>query len=121
MRALLVATMAAAACAAALVALAPTPAAATTPVGRVTSVSGAGRLLLDRPGAGAIVPLRKNDRLHLGDTLVVGRGAKATLRLTRPPGRADPELVYVRGAPGVEPVVVLRRESARVTVVRISA
>ncbi len=61
--------------------------------------------------------LRRGEKLRLGTTIVMGRGARATLRLTRPKGVAGTrDLVFVRSAKGTRHTTTLKRKGKRIIV-----
>jgi hypothetical protein len=97
---------------------APAPAAAAKVVGTVTSVNGPAQLQV-RVGT-RLRPLRRGATLRLGQVVVVGRRARATLRLRRPSGvPVTRDLVRFTPGRGARPRIRVSR-SGRVTTVRIA-
>jgi hypothetical protein len=104
----------------ALLALAAAPAATaakTTPkvVGKVTALSGTKKLQV-RAGK-RLRTLHKGDKLTLDQVLVMGKGVKATIILTRPSGvKKGTELIQFTPAKGAKPVIRAKRRHGVVTV-----
>jgi hypothetical protein len=96
---------------------------AATPrvVGKVVAVGGTKNLKTTAGGSGKLHRVKANDTLTLGEVLVIGRGATATLRVSRPAGvSADVNLVDLKSAAGTPHKVLVSRTGAG-TVVQIAA
>lgn len=87
-----------------------------SPAGTVSSQNLAGHVALISSGelyikdekSDRLRSMRPNDQLHIGDTVIVGRGVSATLKLTRPKGVSeDTELVFIKPLPGEEYTVTV--------------
>jgi hypothetical protein len=86
-------------------------------VGTVTAISGAKNVKIRLTPTSKAVKAKVGTRIRLGATVIMGKGAKATLRLKRPasvPKTRD--LVYVRSAPGTKHTSTLTRDAKGVLV-----
>lgn len=84
-------------------------------VGSATAVSGSVKIRAT-PTSKA-VKAKAGTKLRLGATVILGKGAKATLRLKRPAGvPKSRELVYVRSAPGAKHTSTLTRDAKGILV-----
>ncbi|HXD54247.1 MAG TPA: hypothetical protein VN618_05800 [Solirubrobacteraceae bacterium] len=80
------------------------------PIGAVVAVGGSKKL------SGNGVRLGKGARLRLGEHLVMGAGLSATLRLTKPAGAGENDLVDLSPAKGAKLDVKVSRSGATITV-----
>jgi hypothetical protein len=86
-------------------------------VGTVTAISGSKNVKVRKTPRSAAVKAKVGTKIPLGATVIVGKGAKATLRLKRPatvPKTRD--LVYVRSAPGTKHTSTLTRDAKGILV-----
>lgn len=86
-------------------------------VGTVTAISGSKNVKIRKTPRSAAVKAKVGTKIPLGATVIVGKGAKATLRLKRPasvPKTRD--LVYVRSAPGTKHTSTLTRDAKGILV-----
>jgi hypothetical protein len=97
---------------------------AATPkvVGKVVVVGGTKNLKTSATGTatGKLHRVKANDELTLGQVLVMGRGATATLQVTRPKGvSADARLIDLKSVTGTPHKVSVSRKGA-VTIIEIA-
>ena len=86
-------------------------------VGTVTVVSGTKNVKIRATPTSKAVEAKVGAKIRLGATIVMGKGAKAALRLKRPavvPRTRD--LVYVRSAPGTKHTSTLTRDAKGILV-----
>jgi hypothetical protein len=86
-------------------------------VGTVTAISGSKNVKIRTTPRSPAVKAKVGTKIPLGATVIVGKGAKATPRLTRPatvPKTRD--LVYVRSAPGTKHTSTLTRDAKGILV-----
>jgi hypothetical protein len=117
-----IAICAALALAAALSAGATRIAATPKVVGKVVVVGGTKNLKTSATGTatGKLHRVKADEQLTLGQVLVMGRGATATLRVTRPKGvSADLDLVDLKSVTGTPHTVSVTRQGA-VTIIEIA-
>jgi hypothetical protein len=84
-------------------------------VGTVTALSGTKKL--EAPKGKHLRAVHKGDKVTLDQVLVVGKGAKATIRLKRPKGvRKGTDLIQLTPAKGAKPVNRAKRRRGVITV-----
>lgn len=89
-------------------------------VGGITAIGGTKNVKVRPPGTAKAVRARAGTRISLGATIVMGRGATATLRLKRPAGvPRSAVLVSVRSVAGAKHTSTVTRD-ARGILVRIA-
>ncbi len=81
-------------------------------VGEVTSLTSGNLYIKDTRKKDNLIDLHQNDKLQLGDKVIAGDGAKATLNFSRPKGVSkDTELIFIQPKPGEEYTVNVKLES----------
>lgn len=92
-----------------------------TYVGSVTAVGGTKNVKMRATAASPAVTVKAGTRIQLGATIIMGKGAKATLRLTRPSSVPKTRtLAFVRSAPGATHTSTVMKNAKGVVTVRIA-
>ena len=78
-------------------------------IGKVTSIT-TGNLYIKKKND--LLDLNNNDDLHLGNTVIAGEDAKATLKFSRPKGVSkDTNLIFIQPIPGEDYIVNVKLEN----------
>ena len=88
-----------------------------TRVGAVAAISGTKNVKIRATPTSKAVKAKVGTKIPLGATIIMGKGARATLRLKRPakvPKTRD--LVYVKSAPGTKHTSTLTRDAKGILV-----
>ncbi|HZO36599.1 MAG TPA: hypothetical protein VFB41_06945 [Solirubrobacteraceae bacterium] len=86
-------------------------------VGSVTAISGTKSVKIRATTTSTAVTVKVGAKLQLGATIVMGKGARATLRLKRPASVPKSRvLVYVKSAPGTKHTSTLTRDAKGILV-----
>lgn len=88
-----------------------------TVVGTVTAISGTKNVKIKATPKSKAVKAKVGTKLRLGATVILGKGAKATLRLRRPAGvPKSRDLVYVKSASGAKHTSTVTRDAKGILV-----
>lgn len=86
-------------------------------VGAVAAIGGTKNVKIRATPTSKAVKAKVGTKIPLGATIVMGKGAKATLRLKRPASVAKTrDLVYVKSAPGTKHTSTVTRDAKGILV-----